>query len=299
MASTIITGSNPALLKKTLDTVYTDALKSKEYFWKKIFKESTTSELYVDDQPYAGLGLMPQKEENAAMAVDAIQEGFPTRYKQEFYGLRMLVSEQAIAFSQYDKILDGAAHLADAAYLTQEYSLVAHINRAFNSTYTIGDGLELCSTAHLLPKGGTFSNELATPVSLSELGLETVLVALRKLPGENGLRRGHRAKKLLIPSDLMFRASRILKSEKQNDTANNAVNVLKGMGIEQIDHPFMSSTTNWFVLTDADPGFRMIWSRKPTFRQTSDNSTEVKEYTASQWFTSGISDPRCIYGSAI
>jgi hypothetical protein len=297
--SPVLTASFPALLKLTLDETFTDA-SGGEVFWPKLFKESTASEAYIDDQEIAGLGLMPERLEGSVMsAADAPKQGYSTRYTLRFFGGRVLVTEQMKVFNQYEKAINLTAMQGDSAKKTQETEAASVFSRAFDSGYVGGDGLELCSTAHLLSKGGTYSNELATPASLTELSLETMYTQARKIVGPNGLRQGLRVTKLIIPSDLEFKAERILKSAQQNDTANNAINAIKSKGISIVDDPFFTSTTNWWVGTDAKVGLRWIWAKRPTFKETSVANAETTEFTASQWFTCGWTDPRCVIGSAI
>jgi hypothetical protein len=65
-----------------------------------------------------------------------------------------------------------ATALAFSIRQTQETVAANVLNRAFDATYTFGDGLELCSTAHINQKGGTWRNELATAADISEASLE-------------------------------------------------------------------------------------------------------------------------------
>lgn len=292
----IMTSNIQAALKPVLNKVFTDQLKGPA-FWEQFFEQSTTKDAYIDDQEYAGLGTMPVKSEGATMAIDSIQEGYAKRYNILTYALRMQVSEEAIEDNKYPQILDGAKFLAHSARKTQEYDGANVFIRAFNSSYVGSDAVSLCSSSHLLPKGGTYSNMLSTAMSLSETALETVIVAVAKLPGPNGILEGYQVKQLAIPKDLWFRANRILKSEQQNDTANNAINVLKGMGIEINANPFFTSASNWWAGTDAPVGMRWVWRRKPRFDQTNVESALVKEFTGSQRYANGWTNPRCVYGS--
>jgi len=296
MANPILTASFPALLKQTLDEIFTDSV-SGELHWPKLYRESNVTEEYTDDLEIAGLGVMPRRAQGSIMsAADAPQQGYQTRYEQTYFGARVLVTEQMKMFNQYEKAMNMTAMLGDSAKLTQEYEGAAVFSRAFDTTYAGGDGLPLCSAAHLLPKGGTWSNVIATAASLTELSMETLVVQARKMVGPNGVRHGYRIKKLIIPSDLMFRAERILNSTGQNDTANNAINALKGKGIEIVDNPFFTSTVDYWVGTDAKVGLRWLWSKKPTFKETSVPNAETTEFTGSQWFTNGWTDPRCVIG---
>jgi len=288
-----------ASLKPTLDVVWGDEMKGKLAWEACGFKVTSTKDAYIDDQEYAGTGIMPVKQEGAMMAVDSVQQGYSKRYTMNTFALRLVCSEEAVADKKYDKAIDGTGAIARSAKWTQEYINAGIFINAFSSTFVGADGVALCSASHKLPKGGTYSNTLATPMSLSETAVEQMRTNMRKLPSSNGLLRGYMLKKLVVPTDLWFRANRILKSEQQNDTANNAVNVLKGMGIEIAENPYFTSTTNWWAVSDADNGLRHVWRQKPTFRDhnTEDNLTIT--YSGYQRFSSGWTDPRGVYGSSI
>jgi hypothetical protein len=97
-----------------------------------------------------------------------------------------------------------------------------------------------------------------------------------------------------------FNANRILKSVLQNDTANNAVNVLKLVnafpeGIK-MNHYFTSPHA-WFVRTNCPQGMQWFWRDRPMFDQ--DNDFDTKNAKAATYFRSsaGCTDPRGIFGS--
>ena len=66
-----------------------------------------------------------------------------------------------------------------------------------------------------------------------------------------------------------FDANRIIHSVLQNDTANNAINVIKATGMFPkgiaVNHYFLSATA-WFIRTNAPYGARFMWRDKPTVR---------------------------------
>jgi hypothetical protein len=299
MPAPILTTTISNSLKLTLDQTWGDELKGATVWEQCGFKVSSTTDNFVDDQEYAGTGVMPVKAEGAIMAIDSVQEGYSKRYNVVTYALRMVVSEEAIADAKYEKAIEGAGNMARSAKWTQEYEAVQVFTQAFNTNIVGGDGVSLCNTAHKLTKGGTYSNQLATAMSLSETAVETMWVNLAKLPSSNGLIRGYNLKKLVVPKDLYFRAARIMKSEQQNDTANNAVNVLKGMGIEIVANQYFTSTTNWFGISDSPVGLRWIWRQKPQFRDYNTEATLTKTFDGYQRFAVGWTDPRGVYGSNI
>lgn len=299
MAQPLKTSNIDASLKETLDVVWADEM-TQPVVWDRMgFKVTSTTDKWVDDQEYAGIGLAQLTPEGGNIPLDTVQQGFGTRYQMVKYAIGFVVSEEARADCKYDKAIDDAGNLARSMKWTQEYLAANIFINATSSSYVGGDALSLANSAHTLAKGGTFSNTLSTPMSLSETAVETMRTNMRKLPSSNGLIRGYLMKKVVVPEELWFRANRILKSEQQNDTANNAINVLKGMGIEIVSNPFFTSTTNWWGISDASNGLRWIWRMKPTTRSHNVEDNYTIRYNGMMRLACGWTDPRGVYMSNI
>ena len=298
--ATLTTSNIPSTLKPTLDLVWGNARK-KKLFWKELgFKVSNSSDAYEDDQEFAGMGPAVPKVQGQQIALDAIQQGFPKRYLHVTYGKRFTLSEEAIDDCKYEEAISGTKNLSNSIDLTQEYEFTSVFTNAFSSSFTGLDALSLCNTAHLLPRGGTFSNQFTNAMSLSETAVETAWANMAQIPDPSGyIVDGYRPKRIVVPPQLHFRANRILKSEKQNDTANNAINVLKGMGIEipEEPSPYLTSTTNWFLVSDIEAGLRVIWRKKPMFREHNTEDNYTCTYAVIARFSYGWTNPRDVYGS--
>lgn len=296
----MITENIKASLKETLDITWGDEMKG-ELQWEQCgFKVTSKQDAYIDDQEYAGTGFAPQKQENAQIAVDEVVEGYSKRYTMRTFALRMVVSEETILFKKYDKAVDGAGNIARSLKLTQEAEGAAVFINSFSSTYVGADGVSLCSTAHKLAKGGTYSNMFSTALSLSETAVEQMWVNMRKLPSSNGIQQGGvKLSKLVVPSDLRWRAMKILKSDQQNDTANNAINALKSANVTSVDNFYFTSTSNWWGTADVKAGLRWIWAKRPDFREENQRSNFSLEYSGVEIFDCGWTDPRGVYGSNI
>lgn len=299
MASPVLVSVVRKALKETLDTVWGDKMRGPLVWEKCGYRVTTTTDNYIDDQEYAGTGTMPIKQQGEIMALDSIAEGYAKRYNMDTFALRMVVAEEALADCKYDEAINGAGRMASSAKWTQEYEGANTFIRAFDANYVGGDSVALCSTAHKLPKGGTYSNMFTTAMSLSETAIEQMRTNLRKMPASNGLLAPLELKKIVIPEDLYFRANRILKSEQQNDSANNAINILKGMGIEIVSNPYFTSTTNWWGVSNAENGLRWVWREKPKFREHNNEDALTATYSGYMRFAYGWTDPRGVYGSSI
>lgn len=296
----ITSGSSWSLFKKILGATWEDEqLKSKgALVWPKYLDEEDTEDRYFDDVEIVDMGLFTEKEEGQNIALDSFGEGLTTRYVVKTFAKRLEVPEEVLKDNKYKQVTDGTRRLSNSASKSQEYDGVSVLNNAFSSSFTGADGVALCASNHPLRGGGTYSNA-PTALTLSNTALQTYIVALDKMAGTNGLICGVMPKRLVVPSDLRFRAAEILKSAMKDDTANHTINALKGELSDFVAVPYMSSTTNWFIKTDAKRGLMWVWREKPEFRQSNNDTAMVKEFTGYYRATKGWSNPRGVIGSNI
>ena len=283
-------------LKPTLDTVWGTNIKGSLDWEDSGFAVSNTQDAYIDDQERASTGPMQVKIENELAAIDSFATGYSKRYTMVAYAQRVIVSKEAIADAKYEEAVNGAADVAQAAKLTQEYTAAAVWINAYTSGFNGGDGVVLGSASHPLVKGGTYSNMLTTFMSLSETAIETMAINASQMPDSNGwLVNGYDIKKIVVPKALEFRLMRILKSAQQNDTANNAINALKtknyGMGVNR----YFTSSTQYGAVTNAKAGLRFVWREKPSFDDESDEKRKSKTFIGYERFAVGWTNPRGVY----
>jgi hypothetical protein len=172
-------------------------------------------------------------------------------------------------------------------------------NRATNTSYLGGDGSALLVTNHP-SSAGTWSNILSTAAALSEASVEDLCVQIMNATNSRGLKISLRPTRLIISTANVFEAERILKSDRQNDTANNAVNALrsKGMIPEVAVNHYFTNTNYWFVRTNAPSGMRWMDREAVNFKKDSDFDTDNAKAKAYMRFSCGWTDPRGLYGSA-
>lgn len=300
MIQGVLTANVDASLKETLLFAFNTASEGTPEYKGCGFKEITSNDAYEEMTEYAGFGPAPRKEELATMAVDVIQQGYTKRVNQYAYSVMMPISREAKKFAKYKEAIDGAGAIAESLRLRVEYLCADVFANAFDATNWAGpDGQPLCSTSHKLTRGGTFSTRMATDASLSETAIETIITQCRKMVGSHGHPVGLNPMKVVGPYDLEMEAKRILKSDLQNDTMNNAVNAIKDEGITFKGNRFLSSTTNWFVTTSAKRGLYVIWTTKAeadTFEVEAQQATVFSGYEmlGVDWV-----DPRAVIGSNI
>lgn len=288
-------------LKATLEAIVTDDTDGigSNLSCTKYMSVSTMDDNYEDDLENGGPGLATEKLEGQALDELSLYEGAITRYIARKFGLINAVTEELDEDGKYnDKYLNIPKRQKRAVYKTLEIDCANVINRAANAAYTGGDGLCLANNAHTLPgASGTFSNTLATPFSPSRAALIVVRNNLKKLPGHDGIVEGYMPKAIVFPVDQWGAWMGILGSEKVPESNNNEPNVVRSMKLDPIEVQFLTSTTNWSVITNVDNGLKLKWRRKPKGRTWYDEATEVIKYGTSARWARGWTDPRGFYFS--
>lgn len=265
-----------------------------------LFDKNTSSKAFEEDVGLTGFGLAAVINEGGNVQYDTFQQGFITRYTHVKYGLGFIVTQEAIDDDQYMLIAQKRAKaLAFSMRHTKENVAALVYDRAFSSTYTGGDGKELCATDHPNVNGGTYANEPTTAADLSEAALEQAVIDISKMTNDRGLKIALMPVSLIIPSDLMFEADRILKSPLQAGNSNNDINALKmgGWIPKVVVNHYLSDTDAWFLRTNAPDGMKYFERMADKFAEDKDFDSDNLKYKAVARYSFGWTDPKGIYGS--
>jgi hypothetical protein len=146
-----------------------------------------------------------------------------------------------------------------------------------------------------------FSNKLAEHVDFSEAGVEQAIIDIQKFPMQSGILAQTMAKRLIVPRELQFKASRLLNSQFRVSTANNDINAMyhtdyipDGYRVNQ----YLTDPAAWFIITDAPDGMKHF-QRTPVQTDTYvDYPTDNVMAKATERYSFGVSNPRGIFGSA-
>jgi hypothetical protein len=297
---TVFSGNIGKSLKKTLDKIVDDSTDGVEsnLMFPKYMEVSSMSDQWMDDQEYGGPGLVSRKPEGSELATGTIREGVTTRYTAETFGMKLIVTEEAIEDSKYDRVINAAKRLKRALYKTCEFEASNRLVRAFSASYPGADGVALVSTAHTLPHGGTFSNKMATAMSPSRAAVIVATTAIKKLPGHDGVVEGFMPKKVVCPVDQWAVWDGLTLSKNAPEAGQfNEINVVERMNLEVVPVQYWdNTTTNYVFITDCENGLRFMWRRKPKGRSWVENSQEVMNYSCSARWATGWTDPRAVYG---
>lgn len=285
------------LLNKSFDGVY-DQRKDE---WKQFMTEETgTPRSYHEEVMLYGMGAAPELPDGQAVTYQSGGQLYVARYQYKVYGLAYALTKVLVEDGDHIRIgTTFSKHLAQSMVETKETVLANHLNRAFTSGYNGGDGVVLCSASHPVI-GGTQSNVLTTAAVLSQTSLEQMLIQVRKAEDSNGKKIRITPKKLIISPDNLFQAEVILKSVLRSGTANNDINAVKSMGMlgETATVSRMTSSTAWFIQTDAPEGLKVLKRRALEKTMEGDFETDSVRYKATERYGSGWTDWRQIYGTA-
>jgi len=265
-----------------------------------IFNSENSDRAFEEEVMLSGFANASVKPEGGSVNYDAAQETFTARYTHETLALAFSITEEAIEDNLYDRLASRYTKaLARSMANAKQVKAANVLNRAFNSSYTGGDGLELCSTAHVIV-AGTFKNELSTAADLNETSLEQALVDIGVMKDERGLKIAAKGTKMIIPNDLQFTAERLLKSKGRTGTADNDINAVVSMGMipqGYVVNHYLTDSDAWFIKTDVPNGLKHFVRAPVKTNMEGDFETGNVRYKARERYSFGWSDPRGIFGS--
>ena len=266
-----------------------------------IYDTESSDRAFEEEVMLSGFGNAPTKAEGAGVNFDSANEVYTARYTHETIALAFALTQEAMEDNLYDRL--GARYtraLARSMAHSKQVKAAATLNNAFSSSFTGGDGKELCATDHPLGGGGTFRNEPSTAADLNETSLENALIDISTFVDERNMIIALRGMKLIIPPQLQFVADRLLESTLRPSTSDNDVNAIKNMGMlpdGYIVNHFLTDTDAFFIKTDAPRGF-VHFERSPLATSMEDDfGTGNMRFKARERYSFGFSDPRCVFGS--
>jgi len=297
---TIASGNHPKELWPGVKAFFGATYDEHPEEYGQIFDMETSDKLYEERVQHIGLGLAPLKAQGASISFEDTSQGYVSRITNVTYALGAMVTREAIEDGQYESIaMRLSRYLAFSIRQTEENVAANILNRAFNSSYLGGDGLELCSALHVTADG-TQSNELAVSADLSEQSLEDLLIQIMQATDTKGMKISLIGQKLIVPPALTFEAARILESVNQSGTANNDINAMKAMGMlpqgVAVNH-YLSDADAWFIKTNAPEGLICQTRRAVEFAKDNDFDTENAKMKASVRKGFGWADWRAVFGS--
>ena len=285
------------ILNESFDGVYDQ--RSDE--WSTVFREQSGIPRNYHEEPVLyGFGAAPQLPDGSPVSYQQGGVLFLQRYVYQVFGLAFALTKVLVEDGDHIRIGQVyAKHLAQSLVETKELLCANVLNRAFNSSYTGGDGVQLSASNHPIVNG-TFSNLLATAANLSQTSLEQILIQVRSAVDNNGKKIRLQPVKLVVAPGNVFQAEVLLKSVLRTGTANNDINPIKSIGLLPEGASVISRLTNasnWWVETDAPEGMKLLMRRALEKTMEGDFETDSMRYKATERYQVGWTDPRAMFGT--
>jgi hypothetical protein len=265
-----------------------------------IFDVENSDRAFEEEVMLSGFANASVKPEGSSVNYDTAQESFTARYTHETLALAFSITEEAIEDNLYDRLASRYTKaLARSMANAKQVKAANVLNNAFSSSFTGGDGVELCSAVHPIV-AGTFKNELSTAADLNETSLEQALIDIAAMTDERGLKIAAKGVKMIIPSALQFTAERLMKSQGRTGTADNDINAVGNMGMipqGYVVNHYLTDTDAFFIKTDVPNGLKMFVRSPIKTAMEGDFETGNVRYKARERYSFGFSDPRGIFGS--
>ena len=270
--------------------------------WSRVFREQEGIPRNYHEEPVLyGFGAAPQLPDGTPVTYQQGGVLFLQRYVYNVYGLAFALTKVLVEDGDHIRIGQVyAKHLAQSLIETKETLSANVLNRSFNSSYLGGDGVPLISASHPIVSG-TFSNQLTTAANLSQTSLEQMLIQIRQAVDNNQKKIRLVPKQLVVAPGNVFQAEVLLKSVLRTGTANNDINPVKSIGLLDEGAAVISrltSSTAWWVQTDAPEGMKLLMRRKLEKTMEGDFETDSMRYKATERYQVGWTDPRAMYGTA-
>jgi hypothetical protein len=284
-----------------LNALFGDSYARYENEHTEIYSSENSERSFEEELKLSGFGAAPVKDEGSAIEYDTAQESFVARYTHETIALGFSITEEAMEDNLYVSVSGRYTKaLARAMAYTKQVKAAYPLNNGFSTTFKSGDDVALFSTAHPLVTGGTNSNRPSTAADLNETSLENAVIQISKWTDERGLKIAAKPKKLIIPTDLQFAATRLLESTYRVATADNDVNAIKTNGVIPEGYAvnnYLTDTNAFFLITDVPDGMKHFTRSALSTNMDGDFDTGNVRYKARERYSFGVSDPLGIFGS--
>lgn len=261
---TINTGAIQNLLRPGLAAVFgSDPMYPAQ--WPEIFETHQSDKQIELDVELKMMGLGAIRAEGAPTQFQDMGQRYVTQYINRYISAGFIITRAARMDNLYkSEFPKQAQSLKNSLDQTTEVLGASILNNGFNASFPGGDGVALFSTAHPIDNG-TVANTFATQADLNETSLEAALTGIQQFQDIAGLRVMVQPQKMIVGPTLQWTANRILNSQFRTGTNNNDISatynvnaVPQGYKVNQ----FLTDTNAWFLLTNAQQGFK-YYNREP------------------------------------
>jgi hypothetical protein len=268
---------------------------------KEIYETETSERSFEEETKLSGFSAAAVKNEGAPIQYDNAQEAFTARYTHVTIAQGFSLTEEAIEDNLYDSLSARYTKaLARSMAYTKQVRAASVLNNGFNNAFPGGDGVALFSTAHPLVSGGTNSNRPTTGADLNETSLEAAVIQIAQWTDERSLLIAAKPKKLIVPPQLQFVATRLLETQLRTGTADNDINAIVNNGSIPDGYTvnnYLTDTNAWFLTTDVPNGMKHFVRTPLSNSMDGDFDTGNVRYKSRERYSFGFSDPLGMFAS--
>jgi hypothetical protein len=268
---------------------------------KEIYETETSERSFEEETKLSGFSAAAVKNEGAPIQYDNAQEAFTARYTHVTIAQGFSLTEEAIEDNLYDSLSARYTKaLARSMAYTKQVRAASVLNNGFNAAFPGGDGVALFATNHPLVSGGTNSNRPTTGADLNETSLEAAVIQIAQWTDERSLLIAAKPRKLIVPPQLQFVATRLLETELRVGTTDNDINALKNNGSIPEGYTvnnYLTDTNAWFLTTDVPNGMKHFVRTPLSNSMDGDFDTGNVRYKSRERYSFGFSDPLGMFAS--
>jgi hypothetical protein len=268
---------------------------------KEIYETETSERSFEEETKLSGFSAAAVKNEGAPIQYDNAQEAFTARYTHVTIAQGFSLTEEAIEDNLYDSLSARYTKaLARSMAYTKQVRAASVLNNGFNNAFPGGDGVALFSTAHPLVSGGTNSNRPTTGADLNETSLEAAVIQIAQWTDERSLLIAAKPKKLIVPPQLQFVATRLLETQLRTGTADNDINAIVNNGSIPEGYTvnnYLTDVNAWFLTTDVPNGMKHFVRTPLSNSMDGDFDTGNVRYKSRERYSFGFSDPLGMFAS--
>lgn len=261
-------------------------------------KASMNVEEDIECRYYAAAMIKP---EGQAMATDTAGQRVTTRYYMKTIALSTSITHEAIRDNLYKtQFPQQMRGLKDAIDEASNILGTNILNNAFNPAFPAGDGQPICSANHPID-GGFYSNTFSGATSsFNEGSVEQAITKVQLFRTQAGILTQTNSRKLVGGPGLQFDMSRLINSQFRIGVPNNDISAIYhadyfSEGYADLKH--LVSPTAWFVLTDAQNGFKHFVREAVQLDSDVDFKTKSVLWSAMKSEAYGVSNCRAVFGS--
>lgn len=261
-------------------------------------QEDGIKRAYQEENVLFGFGAAPELPDGQPVTYDEGGQLYTKRYPYKVYGLAFALTR--VLVEDGDHIAIGSKYSKHLAQSMQETLEIVHandLNRAFNASFTGGDGVSLVSASH--PVIGGVQSNLLVSAALSQTSLEQGLITIAQARDGRGKLIRLTPKQVIVHATNLLNIEVILNSVLRSGTANNDINPIKSTGLvgKSVVNHRLTSAPAWFIQTDAPDGLKTLWRRKIEKSMEGDFETDSMRYKSTMRLSNGWTEWRNIYGN--